>query len=99
MVANFWNMSAGVLRIDRLTQSSTAISLMKVRAILFAWMTELNKITDGQVIAIERKTLDEVMTCTGKAHTHGQAWQRQSYQASPDVVDAKATKITAHPIA
>ncbi len=85
--ARFLDMSAGVPSHDRFNAILNAIKPEEFEPILLAWMTQLHKITAGQVIAIDRKTLRRRYDrATGKAaHPHGQCLgNRQSYQPGSD---------------
>jgi len=67
---------------------------------LLAWLTELHQITEGQVIAIDGKTLRRSYdTATGKAAIHiVSAWATANHiSLGQTVVDAKSNEITAIP--
>ena len=98
--AKFLDMSAGVPSHDRFNAIVNAIKPEEFEPMLFAWLTELHKITNGQVIAIDGKTLRRSYDrATGKAAIHMvSAWATANHiSLGQTVVDAKSNEITAIP--
>lgn len=99
-LAKFLDMSAGVPSHDRFNAILNAIKPEEFEPMLLAWLTELHQITDGQVIAIDGKTLRRSYdTATGKAAIHMvSAWATANHiSLGQTVVDAKSNEITAIP--
>src|SRR6056297_2721762 len=80
--AKFLDMSQGVPSHDRFNAILNAMKPDEFEPILLAWLTELHRITDGQVIAIDGKTLR-------RSYDHASLGQT--------VVDEKSNEITAIP--
>lgn len=98
--AKFLDMSEGVPSHDRFNAILNAIKPEEFEPILLAWMTQLNKITDGQVIAIDGKTLRRSYdNASGKAAIHMvSAWATVNHiSLGQTIVDAKSNEITAIP--
>jgi len=98
--AKFLDMSAGVPSHDRFNAILNAIKPEEFEPILLAWMTELHKTTDGQVIAIDGKTLRRSYDdATGKAAIHiVSAWATANHLTlGQTIVDKKSNELTAIP--
>jgi predicted transposase YbfD/YdcC len=98
--AKFLDMSAGVPSHDRFNAILNAIKPEEFEPILLAWLTELHKITDGQVIAIDGKTLRRSFDrASGKAAIHMvSAWATANHiSLGQTIVDEKSNEITAIP--
>jgi len=98
--AKFLDMSQGVPSHDRFNAIVNAIKPGEFEPILLAWLTELHKITGGQVIAIDGKTLRRSYdSASGKAAIHMvSAWATTNHiSLGQTVVDAKTNEITAIP--
>ena len=69
--AKYLDLSKGVPSHDRFNAIINAIDPEEFEPMLLAWITELHKVTDGQVIAIDGKTLRRSYdSATGKAAIH-----------------------------
>lgn len=98
--AKFLDLSAGIPSHDRFNAILNAIKPEEFEPILLAWLTELHKITDGQVIAIDGKTLRRSYDhSSGKAAIHMvSAWATANHiSLGQTVVDEKSNEITAIP--
>jgi predicted transposase YbfD/YdcC len=98
--AKFLDLSAGVPSHDRFNAILNAIKPEEFEPILLAWLTELHKVTDGQVIAIDGKTLRRSYDhASGKAAIHMvSAWATANHiSLGQTVVDEKSNEITAIP--
>lgn len=98
--AKFLDMTEGVPSHDRFNAILNAIKPEEFEPMLLQWITQLHKITDGQVIAIDGKTLRRSYdTATGKAAIHMvSAWATDNHiSLGQTVVDAKSNEITAIP--
>lgn len=98
--AKFLDMTEGVPSHDRFNAILNAIKPEEFEPMLLQWITQLHKITDGQVIAIDGKTLRRSYdTATGKAAIHMvSAWATANHiSLGQTVVDAKSNEITAIP--
>ena len=98
--AKFLDMSSGIPSHDRFNAILNAIKPDEFAAILLAWITELHKVTNGQVIAIDGKTLRRSFDkATGKAAIHMvSAWATANHISLGQViVDEKSNEITAIP--
>ena len=98
--AKFLDMSAGVPSHDRFNAIINKIKPGEFEPMLLAWLTKLHKITDGQVIAIDGKTLRRSYdTATGKTAIHMvDAWATANHiSLGQTIVDAKSNEITAIP--
>ncbi|WP_157665257.1 ISAs1 family transposase, partial [Mariniblastus fucicola] len=90
----------GVPSHDRFNAILNAIDPEEFEPVLLAWITQLHKITGGQVIAIDGKTLRRSFDhATGKAAIHMvSAWATANHiSLGQTVVDAKSNEITAIP--
>lgn len=98
--AKFLDMSQGVPSHDRFNAVLNAIKPEEFEPMLLAWLTELHKITDGQVIAIDGKTLRRSYdNATGKAAIHMvSAWATANHiSLGQTIVSEKSNEITAIP--
>lgn len=98
--AKFLDLSKGVPSHDRFNTIINAIKPEEFEPMLLAWLTELHKVTDGQVIAIDGKTLRRSYdTATGKAAIHMvSAWATANHiSLGQTIVEAKSNEITAIP--
>ena len=98
--AKFLDMSQGVPSHDRFNAILNAMKPEEFEPILLAWLTELHRITDGQVIAIDGKTLRRSYDhASGKAAIHMvSAWATANHiSLGQTVVDEKSNEITAIP--
>jgi len=99
-LARFLDMSAGVPSHDRFNAILGAINPLEFEKCLLSWITALHEITDGQVIAIDGKTLRRSFdTASSKAAIHMvSAWATANHVSLGQVVtDAKSNEITAIP--
>ena len=81
-------------------RSLAAIKPAEFEKCLLSWITALHEITDGQVIAIDGKTLRRSFdAASGKAAIHMvSAWATANHiSLGQVVVDAKSNEITAIP--
>ena len=98
--AKFIDMKNGVPSHDRFNAILNAIKPDEFEAMLFQWITQLHKITEGQVVAIDGKTLRRSYDhATGKAAIHMvSAWATANHiSLGQTVVDKKSNEITAIP--
>ena len=98
--AKFLDMTHGVPSHDRFNAILNAIKPEEFEPILLAWLTELHKITNGQVIAIDGKTLRRSYDhASGKAAIHMvSAWATANHLSlGQTIVDQKSNEITAIP--
>jgi len=99
-LAKFLDMSAGVPSHDRFNAVLAAIKPAEFEKCLLGWITALHEITDGQVIAVDGKTLRRGFdAASGKAPIHMvSAWATANHVALGQVVtDEKSNEITAIP--
>jgi predicted transposase YbfD/YdcC len=99
-LANFLDMSAGVPSHDRFNAVLGAIKPAEFEKRLLSWITALHQITDGQVIAIDGKTLRRSFdAASSKAPIHMvSAWATANHVSLGQVVtDEKSNEITAIP--
>jgi len=98
--AKYLDMSQGVPSHDRFNAILNAIKPEEFEPMLLAWLTELHKLTDGQVIAIDGKTLRRSYDhATGKAAIHMvSAWATANHiSLGQTIVSEKSNEITAIP--
>ena len=98
--AKFLDMSQGVPSHDRFNAILNAIKPDEFEPMLLAWLTQLHKVTDGQVIAVDGKTLrGSYDTATGKAAIHMvSAWATANHiSLGQTIVNEKSNEITAIP--
>lgn len=98
--ARFLDLSSGIPSHDRFNAIFAAINPAEFEKCLLSWITALHEITDGQVIAIDGKTLRRSFDAsTNKAAIHMvSAWATANHiSLGQVVVDAKSNEITAIP--
>jgi predicted transposase YbfD/YdcC len=98
--ARFLDLKNGIPSHDRFNAVLAAIKPAEFEQCLLSWVTALHEITDGQVIAIDGKTLRRSFDkATGKAAIHMvSAWATANHiSLGQVVVDAKSNEITAIP--
>jgi predicted transposase YbfD/YdcC len=98
--ARFLDLRSGIPSHDRFNAVLAAIKPAEFEQCLLSWVTALHEITDGQVIAIDGKTLRRSFDkATGKAAIHMvSAWATANHiSLGQVVVDAKSNEITAIP--
>ncbi len=98
--AKFLDLSAGIPSHDRFNAILAAIKPAEFEKCLLSWITDLQEITTGQVVAIDGKTLRRSYdTTSGKAAIHMvSAWATANcISLGQVVVDAKSNEITAIP--
>jgi predicted transposase YbfD/YdcC len=98
--AKFLDLSAGIPSHDRFNAIFAAIKPAEFEKCLLSWITDLQEITAGQVVAIDGKTLCRSYdTTNGKAAIHMvSAWATANcISLGQVVVDAKSNEITAIP--
>jgi len=98
--AKFLDLSAGIPSHDRFNAILAAIKPAEFEKCLLNWITDLQEITAGQVVAIDGKTLRRSYdTTSGKAAIHMvSAWATANcITLGQVVVDAKSNEITAIP--
>ena len=98
--AKFLDMTAGVPSHDRFNSILNVIKPEEFEPMLLEWITQLHKITDGQVIAIDGKTLRRSYDhSTGKAAIHMvSAWATANHiSLGQTIVHEKSNEITAIP--
>jgi predicted transposase YbfD/YdcC len=99
-LAKYLDMSAGVPSHDRFNAVLAALKPAEFEKCLLSWITALHDITDGQIIAIDGKTLRRSFdAASGKACIHMvSAWATANHISLGQVVtDAKSNEITAIP--
>jgi predicted transposase YbfD/YdcC len=99
-LARFLDLETGIPSHDRFNAIFAAIKPAEFEKCLLSWITALHEITDGQVIAIDGKTLRRSFdTANGKAAIHMvSAWATANHiSLGQVVVDAKSNEITAIP--
>ena len=96
----FLDLKDGIPSHDRFNAVLAAIRPAEFEQCLLSWVTALHEITDGQVVAIDGKTLRRSFdAATGKAAIHMvSAWATANHiSLGQVVVDAKSNEITAIP--
>ena len=99
-LAKHLDMSAGVPSHDRFNAILAALKPAEFEKCLLSWITALHEITDGQVIAVDGKTLRRSFdAASGKAAIHMvSAWATANHiSLGQVVVDEKSNEITAIP--
>lgn len=99
-LAKFLDLSAGIPSHDRFNAVLGAIKPAEFEKCLLSWVTALHELTDGQVIAIDGKTLRRSFdAASSKAAIHMvSAWATANHISLGQVVtDAKSNEITAIP--
>lgn len=96
----FLDLSAGIPSHDRFNAIFRAIKPAEFEKCLLRWIAALHEVTDGQVVAIDGKTLRRSFdTASGKAAIHMvSAWATANHiSLGQVVVDEKSNEITAIP--
>ena len=96
----FLDLSAGIPSHDRFNALFAAIKPAEFEKCLLSWITALHEVTEGQVIAIDGKTLRRSYDkATSKSAIHMvSAWATANHiSLGQTVVDAKSNEITAIP--
>jgi predicted transposase YbfD/YdcC len=99
-LARFLDLEAGIPSHDRFNAILAAIKPAEFEKCLLSWITALHEITEGQVIAIDGKTLRRSFdAASSKAAIHMvSAWATANcISLGQVVVDAKSNEITAIP--
>src|SRR3974390_1132414 len=99
-LARFLDLGAGIPSHDRFNAIFAAIRPAEFEKCLLSWITALHEVTDGQVIAIDGKTLRPRFGAGAtKAAIHMvSAWATANHiSLGQVVVDAKSNEITAIP--
>lgn len=99
-LARFLDLRNGIPSHDRFNAIFAAIKPAEFEKCLLSWITTLHEITDGQVIAIDGKTLRRSFdAASSKAAIHMvSAWATANHiSLGQVVVDAKSNEITAIP--
>ena len=99
-LASFLDLSAGVPSHDRFNAILGAIKPPEFEKCLLSWITALHDVSDGQIIAIDGKTLRRSFdAASSKAAIHMvSAWATANHiSLGQTVVDAKSNEITAIP--
>jgi predicted transposase YbfD/YdcC len=99
-LAGFLDLKDGIPSHDRFNAILAAIKPAEFEKCLLSWITTLHEITDGQVIAIDGKTLRRSFdAANSKAAIHMvSAWATENHiSLGQVVVDAKSNEITAIP--
>ena len=99
-LATFLDLSAGIPSHDRFNAIFQAIKPAEFEKCLLSWITALHEVTDGQIVAIDGKTLRRSFDKAGsKAAIHMvSAWATANHiSLGQVVVDAKSNEITAIP--
>jgi predicted transposase YbfD/YdcC len=96
----FLDLSAGIPSHDRFNAIFRALKPAEFETCLLNWIVALHEVTDGQVVAIDGKTLRRSFdTASGKAAIHMvSAWATANHiSLGQIVVDEKSNEITAIP--
>lgn len=99
-LAKFLDLKNGIPSHDRFNAILAAIKPAEFEKCLLSWITALHDVTDGQVIAIDGKTLRRSFDASSnKSAIHRvSAWATQNHiSLGQVVVDAKSNEITAIP--
>lgn len=99
-LGRFLNLTAGIPSHDRFNAIFAALKPAEFEKCLLSWITALHEITDGQVVAIDGKTLRRSFDAAdSKAAIHMvSAWATANHiSLGQVVVDAKSNEITAIP--
>jgi len=99
-LARFLDLKEGIPSHDRFNAIFAALKPAEFEKCLLSWITALHEITDGQVIAIDGKTLRRSFDASSsKAAIHMvSAWATANHiSLGQTVVDAKSNEITAIP--
>ena len=98
--ARFLGLSNGIPSHDRFNAIFATIKASEFERCLLSWLTALHEVTQGQVIAIDGKTLrDSLAAASGKSAIHMvSAWATaNSISLGQVVTDEKSNEITAIP--
>jgi predicted transposase YbfD/YdcC len=99
-LSKFLDLSAGIPSHDRFNAVLAALKPAEFEKCLLSWITALHELTDGQLVAIDGKTLRRSFdAASGKAAIHMvSAWAAANHiSLGQVVVDAKSNEITAIP--
>ena len=99
-LAKFMDLSAGIPSHDRFNAVLAAIKPAEFQQCLLSWITALHEISDGQIVAVDGKTLRRSFdAASGKSAIHMvSAWATANLiTLGQVVVDAKSNEITAIP--
>ena len=99
-LARFLNLRSGIPSHDRFNAILAAIKPAEFEKCLLSWIAALHEITEGQIVAIDGKTLRRSFdTASSKAAIHMvSAWATANHiSLGQVVVDAKSNEITAIP--
>jgi predicted transposase YbfD/YdcC len=99
-LARFLDLTTGIPSHDRFNAIFAALKPAEFEKCLLSWITSLHEITDGQVVAIDGKTLRRSFdAANSKAAIHMvSAWATANHiTLGQVVVDAKSNEITAIP--
>lgn len=99
-LAKFLDLSAGIPSHDRFNAIFRALKPAEFEKALLSWITALHEVTDGQVVAIDGKTLRRSYdTTSSKSAIHMvSAWATANHiTLGQVVVDEKSNEITAIP--
>ena len=99
-LAKFLDLSAGIPSHDRFNAIFRALKPAEFEKCLLSWITALHEVTDGQIVAIDGKTLRRSFdAASSKAAIHMvSAWATaNSISLGQVVTDAKSNEITAIP--
>jgi len=99
-LSRFLDLSRGIPSHDRFNAVLAAIKPAEFEACLLSWITALHEVTEGQVIAIDGKTLRRSFdAASSKSAIHMvSAWATANHiSLGQTVVDAKSNEITAIP--
>ena len=99
-LSRFLDLSNGIPSHDRFNAVLAAIKPAEFEACLLSWITALHEITDGQIVAIDGKTLRRSFdAATSKSAIHMvSAWATANHiSLGQVVVDEKSNEITAIP--
>jgi len=99
-LAKFLDLSAGIPSHDRFNAVLAAIKPAEFQKCLLSWITALHEITDGQLVAVDGKTLRRSFdAASSKSAIHMvSAWATANLiTLGQVVVDAKSNEITAIP--
>ena len=99
-LSKFLDLSAGIPSHDRFNAIFAMIKIDEFQACLLNWVTALHEVTDGQIVAIDGKTLRRSYDrASSKAAIHMvSAWASANHiSLGQVVVDDKSNEITAIP--
>lgn len=99
-LASFLDLSSGIPSHDRFNAILAALKPAEFEQCLLSWITALHAVSDGQIIAIDGKTLRRSYdAASGKSAIHMvSAWATANHISLGQVVtDAKSNEITAIP--